>query len=71
MECPFLVPVIADRLWLYPVSAYCHRPDHSVRVPGPITLARVCTTLSHLRCPEYCASTARPRPGSESSIGDT
>jgi hypothetical protein len=42
-ECPFLVPVLADRLWLYPVSVYCRRPDQPIRIPAASTLARVCT----------------------------
>lgn len=51
--CPFLVPVIADRLWLYPVSAYCHRPDCAVRVPARPTLADLCTSETYRRCPDY------------------
>ena len=54
--CPFLAAVIADRLWLYPVGAYCRRPDHPVRVPGAITLARFCTTASHVACDGYRSS---------------
>ena len=55
-SCPFLVPVIADRAWIYPVSAYCRRPDHRVRVPAATTLARVCTTPGHLECAGYRAN---------------
>jgi hypothetical protein len=33
-QCPFLIPVIADTLWMSPTSAYCHRPDAPVKVPG-------------------------------------
>lgn len=71
--CPFLVPVIADRLWLYPIGAYCHCPDHSVRVPAVSTLARVCSTASYRACPRYresavpapgCAAAPTPRPAS-------
>ncbi len=54
--CPFLVPVTADRLWIYPVSAYCRRLNHRVRVPSATTLARVCTTPDHLECAGYRAS---------------
>lgn len=57
--CPFLVPVVADRLWLYPVSAYCRRPDARVRVPGAVTLADVCMTPSYRACPGYRLSAAR------------
>ena len=31
-QCPFLIPVIADTLWMSPTSAYCHRPDAPVIV---------------------------------------
>ena len=59
--CPFLVPVIADRLWLYPVGAYCRRPDRSVRVPAGITFARFCTTPSYVACSGYRLSSLRCR----------
>ena len=26
-QCPFLIPVVADGLWMYPVPAYCRRPN--------------------------------------------
>jgi hypothetical protein len=52
-RCPFLVPVVADLLWLHPVSAYCRRPDVRVRVPAPATLARTCTMPGYVRCPGY------------------
>lgn len=55
-QCPFLIPVMADQLWMYPVPAYCRRPDAPVRVPGPGTLARVCTTCEHARCPGFRTS---------------
>jgi hypothetical protein len=56
--CPFLVPVVADRLWLYPVGAYCRRPAHRVRAPAAATLARVCSTAAHTACPGYRAHLA-------------
>ncbi len=59
--CPFLVPVTADRLWTYPVGAYCRRPDHRVRVPAASTLARVCTTRGYRDCAGY-RSGARLQP---------
>lgn len=60
--CPFLVPVIADRLWLYPVSAYCRRPDGPIRVPAPATMARFCTGADHGRCPGFHAELHPPAP---------
>ncbi len=51
--CPFLVPVTADRLWIYPVGAFCRRPGLRVRVPAPATLASTCTTPDHRACPGY------------------
>lgn len=56
--CPFLVPVVADRLWMYPVGAYCRRPDHRIRAPAAETLARTCTASSYVECPGYRASAA-------------
>jgi|KBSSwiStaDraftv2_1062776.scaffolds.fasta_scaffold6644374_1 hypothetical protein len=50
-QCPFLVPVVADQLWMYPVPAYCRRPGAPVKVPALETLVRVCTTGEHARCP--------------------
>jgi len=58
-QCPFLIPVVADGLWLYPVPAYCRRPDAPVRVPAPGTLARVCMTPEHGRCPGFVTSRRR------------
>jgi hypothetical protein len=57
--CPFLVPVMADRLWMYPMPAYCRRPDAGVRVPAPETFLRVCASPSHVRCPGFLASAGR------------
>ncbi|OGL15670.1 MAG: hypothetical protein A3F92_05330 [Candidatus Rokubacteria bacterium RIFCSPLOWO2_12_FULL_71_22] len=57
--CPFLVSVTADRLWLYPVSAYCRRPPRRVRVPAPSTLERVCSSPGYRECVGYRASTLR------------
>jgi hypothetical protein len=55
-QCPFLIPVMAEGLWMYPVPAYCRRPDAPVRVPAPGTLARVCATPEHERCPGFLTS---------------
>ena len=55
-RCPFLVPVMADHLWIYPVSAYCRRPDQFVRVPAPETFVNLCDSSSHIRCAGYRSS---------------
>jgi hypothetical protein len=55
-QCPFLIPVMADGLWMYPVPAYCRRPSAPVKVPAPGTLARVCTTCQHAQCPGFQTS---------------
>lgn len=58
-QCPFLVPVMADRLWLHPVTAYCRRPGGRVRVPASrTTLPCICLTVAHLMCPGYLAAAA-------------
>jgi hypothetical protein len=49
-QCPFLIPVMADTLWMFPTSAYCRRPDAPVKVPGRETVERVCTTPAHAGC---------------------
>lgn len=59
-ECPMLVPVMADQLWLSPTSVYCRRPNGRVRVPAAATLACICTTPAHLVCPDYLAGGGRP-----------
>ena len=55
-QCPFLVPVMADGLWLYPVPAYCRRPDAAVKVPGRRTLSAVCTSREYVQCPGFLRS---------------
>jgi hypothetical protein len=55
-QCPFLIPVMADGLWMYPVSAYCRRPDAPVKLPARGTLTRMCTTCEHARCPGFQTS---------------
>ena len=57
--CPMLVPVTADRLWMYPTSAYCRRLDRRVRVPAAATLARVCLGSGYRDCAGYRASLLR------------
>ena len=56
--CPFLAPIVADWLWLYPTSEYCARPDHRVRVPGRTTIARVCNGPAYRDCEGYKATQA-------------
>ncbi|OGK95828.1 MAG: hypothetical protein A3E31_18455 [Candidatus Rokubacteria bacterium RIFCSPHIGHO2_12_FULL_73_22] len=58
----------ADRLWLYPTSAFCRRPGQRIRVPAGTTRASVCETRAHLACDGYRAGaglrlSARPRGG--------
>ena len=52
-SCPFLVPVMADWLWVQPVPAYCRRPTGAIRVPASRTLADLCTSPDHASCPGY------------------
>ena len=58
--CPCLVPVIADRLWLYPTTAYCRRADGRVRVPAASTLDCICLTAAHLVCTGYLEGLDQP-----------
>jgi hypothetical protein len=60
--CPFLVPVVADRLWLEPLGVYCWRPGQRVRIPGKQTLGAVCATPGHLACGDYQDSVADRTP---------
>ena len=50
--CPFLVPVMADRLWMRPSGVYCCRPGRRVRIPATSTLARCCAGQYRL-CDSY------------------
>ena len=52
-HCPFLVPVIADHLWLRPLGAYCSRPGRPVRVAAESTLVQVCSTPAYEGCDGY------------------
>ena len=58
-RCPFLMDVMADRLWLYPVTVYCRRPGGPVRVPAIATITCICSTPAHLVCPGYLAGAGR------------
>ena len=58
-RCPFLVPVMADRLWMYPMPAYCRRPDARIKIPAQETCLRVCVSPRHVRCPGFQASAGR------------
>ena len=57
-RCPFLVPVLADRLWVSPVSAYCRPPHGTIRLPGGNTLMRICSTPRYASCPGYVGNVA-------------
>lgn len=52
-HCPFLRPVMADQLWLYPMPAYCRPPAGRVRIPSANTMARVCAGGRYGDCPAY------------------
>jgi len=58
-RCPFLVPVMDDRLWMYPMPAYCRRPGERLKVPGIHKLLHICTALEYTRCPGFMASIDR------------
>lgn len=60
--CPYLVDVVADRLWVYPVAVYCHSRDR-VRVPGRATLAETCTTAAYRDCPGFLTAAGRGMEG--------
>jgi hypothetical protein len=55
--CPFLVPVLADRLWMRPIGVYCRRPGWRVRIPAAATLTRCCTAQYRL-CERYSTTSA-------------
>lgn len=55
-RCPFLVPVMADRLWIFPVSAYCRRPNAGVYVPAVEKFVSLCAGGGHEACPGYRAA---------------
>jgi hypothetical protein len=55
-RCPFLVPVMADRLWMYPTPAYCRRLDTQVKVPAPSTMLSVCASPAYVQCPGFVVS---------------
>ena len=60
--CPFLVPVTGDQLWLYPVSAYCRRPDTRLRVPATDSLTRLCTS-DYTACSGFLTAASRMEHG--------
>jgi hypothetical protein len=67
--CPFLAPVVADRLWILPVGAYCRRPDGRVRLPGEATLARLCSTDAHRGCAGYRVGVGMTRDAGSRGAG--
>lgn len=58
-RCPYLIPVVADQLWMYPLPAFCHRPDAAVKVPALETFFRVCLGPEHARCPGFRTTVTR------------
>ena len=57
--CPYLVQVMADHLWLYPVSGYCTSGERT-RVPGAMRIAEVCVEPAHTQCSGYVAARRAP-----------
>jgi hypothetical protein len=57
--CPYLVPIVADNLCLYPQSAFCRRPGERLRFPLRATLATVCTMETFSDCVGYRTAVAR------------
>lgn len=51
--CPFLIPVTADHLWMYPLGAYCRRPDARVRVISRTTVVSQCAGPWYQDCEGY------------------
>jgi hypothetical protein len=51
--CPYLVPVVADRMFVYPQGLFCRRPNAGVRIPARATLLGVCTTDAFADCAGY------------------
>jgi hypothetical protein len=45
-QCPFLVPVVADLLWLVRTTAYCRAADR-VRLPASKTFIDRCLDAFH------------------------
>ena len=54
--CPYLVPVTADRLFVYPTRVFCRPPGGRLRIPAASTIERVCIR-NYRTCPGYRAST--------------
>jgi hypothetical protein len=59
--CPFLVPVMADRLWMCPIGVYCRRPGRPARIPAVSTVA-CCCTAEYGRCESYLAASVDRLP---------
>jgi hypothetical protein len=56
-RCPYLYPVLADQLCVYPIPAYCRRPSGGIRIPATATLMRLCMD-NYAECSGYQACAA-------------
>jgi hypothetical protein len=61
--CPYLVPAMADRLWMALPAVFCRRPDGSVRSPARRTILETCTSEAFTQCEGYRSATAAASPG--------
>ncbi len=52
-DCPFLQPVVADWIWMYPTGLYCKHPTGRVRIPSRGTVVSFCTSGHYDDCPGY------------------
>jgi hypothetical protein len=58
-QCPYLVAVTADWLWLYPRGVFCADGRGKIRVPASATIEARCTCGSYRECEGYVAATAK------------
>jgi hypothetical protein len=59
-QCPYLVGVTADWLWLYPRGVFCADGRGKIRVPAGATIETRCTCDSYRECEGYRAATTNP-----------
>jgi hypothetical protein len=52
-QCPYLVHVTTDRLFVYPLGAFCRHPDGHIRVPCAMSLATRCVGDAFPQCEGY------------------